>query len=274
MIWLDPPLSEELAAGRAGMREVFAIQGEVYREPAGAGRRTLRFELGGVGYFLKLHWGVGWREIFKNLFALRLPVLGARNEWQAIRRLEKLGIETMQLAGFGEEGWNPARRRSFVVTRELEDTVSLEDYCMDWGKQPPDPAVKWVLIRRVAEMTARMHDHGMNHRDLYICHFLLQRPWTDPAETLHLYLIDLHRMQMRATTPRRWQVKDLAALYFSSLHIGLTRRDLYRFIRWYTRARLHDVLGGEQASLWREVEQRALHLERTRPVVRSVPGGE
>ena len=141
MIWLDQRLSERLAAGRAGMREVFGIRGEVYREPAGAGRRTLRFELGGVGYFLKLHWGVGWREIFKNLFSLRLPVLGARNEWLAIKRLDQLGVETMQLAGFGEEGWNPARRRSFVITRELGDTVSLEDYCLDWAARPPSPEI-------------------------------------------------------------------------------------------------------------------------------------
>jgi len=273
VIWLDRQLSKKLAAGDAGMREVFAIRGEVFREPPGAGRRTLRFALDGVGYFLKLHWGVGWREIFKNLFSLRLPVLGARNEWLAIRRLETLGVETMQLAGFGEEGLNPARRRSFVITRELEDTVSLEDYCMDWAARPPEPAVKWALIRRVAEMTARLHAHGMNHRDLYICHFLLQRPWPGPSQPLHLYLIDLHRVQIRAAIPRRWRVKDLAALYYSALHIGLSRRDLYRFIRWYADTSLANALGGD-GSLWREVERRALNLERTKPGIREVSVGE
>lgn len=273
MIWLDPQLSKVLGS-RAGMRAVFAIRGEVYREPPGARRRTLRFERDGVGYFLKLHWGVGWREIFKNLAWLRQPVLGARNEWQAIERLEALGVETMRLMGFGEQGWNPARRRSFVITSELKDTVSLEDYCLNWHKRPPQPAIKRALIRRVAEMTARMHAHGMNHRDLYICHFLLQRPWDGLARDLHLYLIDLHRVQMRNSVPRRWRIKDLAALYFSALHIGLSRRDLYRFIRWYTAEPVAESLRGDRARLWREVEQRALRLERTKPVVREVPGGE
>ena len=41
MIWLDQRLAGGFAAGRAGMREVFAIQGEVFREPPGAGRRTV-----------------------------------------------------------------------------------------------------------------------------------------------------------------------------------------------------------------------------------------
>jgi len=274
MIWFERHLAEAITDDEPGMKQVFAIQGEIYREPSGSARRTLRFERSGLGYFLKLHWGVGWREIFKNLVSLRLPVLGARNEWQAIRRLEQIGVETMHLAGFGEEGWNPARRRSFVITRELRDTVSLEDYCMDWVVRPPDPAVKWALIRRVAQMTARMHDHGMNHRDLYICHFLLHRPWARPQDPLHLYLIDLHRVQMRSAIPRRWRVKDLAALYFSTLHIGLGRRDLYRFIRWYMQVRLTEALRGDRASLWQEVEQRALHLERTKPVVREVAGIE
>jgi heptose I phosphotransferase len=273
MIWLDRRLSERFSAGRTGMCEVFAIRGEVFREPPGTGRRTLRFELDGVGYFLKLHWGVGWREILKNLLSLRLPVLGARNEWLAIKRLQELGVETMQLAGFGEEGLNPARRRSFVITRELEDTVSLEDYCLDWGVSPPDPVLKWTLIRRVAEMTARLHAHGINHRDLYICHFLLQRPWSGRPQALHLHLIDLHRVQIRAEIPRRWRVKDLAALYFSALHIGLSRRDLYRFIRCYTGTALAAALGDDE-SLWRDVEKRALKWERTKPTLREASADE
>ena len=268
MIWFDRQLARVFPADAAGMRRVFDTRGEIFREPPGAGRRTLRFEQDGRGYFLKLHWGVGWREIFKNLFSLRLPVLGAGNEWRALQRLDALGIETMHLAAYGEAGWNPARRRSFVITRELQNTISLEDYCLDWEKAPPRPAIKWALIRRVAEMTARMHAHGMNHRDLYICHFLLQQPWDGRPEGLHLYLIDLHRVQIRSAVPRRWLVKDLAALYFSALHIGLTRRDLLRFMRWYNGQRASESLRGGSERLWREAEQRALHLERTKPVVR------
>lgn len=273
MIWLEQHLAKALAGDEPVMQQIFAIRGDVFREPAGAGRRTLRFERNGVRYFLKLHWGVGWREIFKNLFSLRLPVLGARNEWQAVRRLEQLGVETMQLAGYGEAGWNPARRRSFVVTRELQDTVSLEDYCRDWVVHPPPAPVKWALIRRVAEMAACLHDHGVNHRDLYICHFLLQLPWAGPSQPLHLHLIDLHRVQIRRAVPLRWRVKDLAALYFSALHIGLSRRDLYRFMRRYTKSSLADALDVPDA-LWRRVEERALWLERHKPVAREVSGGE
>ena len=116
-------------------------------------------------------------------------------------------------------------------------------------------------------MSAALHDNGLNHRDLYICHFLLRLPWEGEPDDLHLHLIDLHRVQIRAATPRRWRVKDLAALYFSSLEIGLTERDLWRFVRHYSGTNLRDGYRG-QVAMWRDVVARAQRLQRTRPVVR------
>ena len=59
----------ELWKGKDPFDEVEKITGEVYRELDG--RTTLRFELDGKGYFLKIHRGVGWIEIFKNIVQLR-----------------------------------------------------------------------------------------------------------------------------------------------------------------------------------------------------------
>ena len=97
-----------------------------------ANHRTLRFELAGRRYFLKVHYGVGWCEILKNLLQSKVPVLGARNEWRAIQRLQTLGVETMNLVGYGERGMNPTRRQSFVITDALENMISLADFCAGW----------------------------------------------------------------------------------------------------------------------------------------------
>jgi heptose I phosphotransferase len=48
-----------------------------------------------------------------------------------------------------------------------------------------------------------------------------------------LYLIDLHRVQIRKKIPLRWRAKDLSGLYFSAIGIGLTRRDEYYFLVQY-----------------------------------------
>ncbi len=250
------------------MEAIFDVKGDIYREPPGANRRTLRFERGGQGFFLKLHCGVGWREIIKNLGSLRLPVLGASNEWRAIRRLEQVGVETMCLAGFGRAGVSLARQRSFVITEELADCISLEDYCRDWLESPPPFAVKMNLIRRIAEVARRLHKNGINHRDFYICHFLLQAGWDAKVESLHLYLIDLHRVQIRGHTPMRWVVKDIGSLWFSAMQIGLTQRDLLRFIRVYRDLPLRQTLS-DDAAFWDEVGARAMALDATRPPPKS-----
>lgn len=235
-----------------------AQQGEIFRNKEG--RRTLRFSSGERGYFLKLHQGIGWGEVFKNLLQARLPVTGARNEYEAIRALERLGIDTLGVAGFGVRGRNPARQLSFLVTDELTDVVSLEDLCRNWPAQPPPPAVKWALIRRLARISRTLHGAGINHRDYYLCHFLLAggAPVDAEAATRQpLHLIDLHRAQIRSRVPRRWQVKDLGALYYSALDIGLTRRDVLRFLRAYFEPESLRELLARQLPLLRQIQARA-----------------
>lgn len=261
-VMLQPPF-EALWAGTDPFVAVEALQGQVYRELEG--RRTLRTEVDGRGYFVKIHRGIGWGEIFKNLFSAKLPVLGAGQEWAAIERLHQAGVPTMTAVAYGERGANPAAQHSFIVTEELAPTISLEDYSLDWRAQPPATAVKWALIQRVAEMTGGMHRAGVNHRDCYICHFLLHtdRPF-DPA-SFKLSVIDLHRAQTRTRISRRWRDKDLAALYFSALDIGLTSRDKLRFLRAYFRQPLRQVLRDEAALLvWLEGKAAKLYARKQR----------
>jgi hypothetical protein len=98
----------------------------------------------------------------------------------------------------------------------------------------------------------------MNHRDFYICHFLLDV--THGCEhldinSLRLYLIDLHRAQIRRNTPERWIIKDLAALYFSSKDIGLTKHDLLYFVKIYTNKPLRELMKSE-IKFWDKVKIR------------------
>lgn len=248
---------KRLWAGRDAFEAVEALQGQVYRELEG--RRTLRTEVDGRGYFVKIHRGIGWSEIAKNLLTAKAPVLGAGQEWRAIQRLTEAGVPTMTAVAYGERGANPARQHSFIVTEELAPTVDLEQLSLNWAEQPPKPVLKWALIERVAQMTGGMHRSGVNHRDCYICHFLLHSDRPIQASDLRLSVIDLHRAQVRDAVPRRWRDKDLAALYFSALDIGLTRRDKLRFLRTYFQSPLRQVLR-EETSLLTWLERKAAKL--------------
>jgi heptose I phosphotransferase len=243
-----------LPAGDA-FEQIMALQGEVFRDVPG--RRTIRVRLGDRSCFVKQHFGVGWGEILKNLLTGGIPILGAATEWRAIHRLGELGIPTTPAIAYASRGFNPAQRRSFVITRDLGDIVSLEDFCSDWATQPPPAVLRHKLIAAVADIARRLHDNGLNHRDFYICHFCLDRAQLDDGKIL-LYLIDLHRVGIRAATPRTARMKDLAALYFSALDAGLTRRDCLRFM-WRYRDGLRDTLSNERP-FWKRVEARARKL--------------
>lgn len=248
----------ELFAGGDAFACAQALEGDIYRDVKG--RRTLRFDHRGRGYFIKVHQGVGWGEIAKNLLMLKAPVIGAGNEYRAIRALEAIAVPTLSIAGYGRRGCNPARQQSFLITDELPPSVTLEDHCRDWPTSPPSVRDRRRLIRAVADTSRAMHTSGINHRDYYLCHFHLDLARRDGEAPL-LYLIDLHRAQMRPQVPRRWRLKDIAGLYFSALDIGLTRRDLLTFVTAYAGKPLRIALG-EHRAFWRQVERKALRLYR------------
>lgn len=244
MIELKPPF-DALWQNKDPFIEADKLHGEVFR--ALETRKTLRFEVEGHSYFIKIHYGTTLKEVLKNLISFRLPVLGADREWNAIHRLTQVGVDTMNGRAFGQKGINPLRRHSFIITEDLTPTISLEDYCANWLNEPPLFPTKQMIIRRVAEMVHGMHKAGINHRDCYICHFLLHLPFTEKEDELKISVIDLHRAQLRTSVPVRWRDKDLIGLYYSSLNIGLTQRDIFRFMRIYFALPLKEILKQEQA---------------------------
>ena len=228
-----------------------AMEGNIYRQVKT--RKTFHFSLNGKGYFAKIHSGVGWLEILKNLVTLKFPVVSARNEWEAIHRLQELDIATMNVVAYGEKGWNPASRESFIITEELTDTISLEDYCKQWIDNPPGFRTKRKLIEKVAGIARSLHQNGICHRDFYLCHFLLHQGG-EPFPKLSL--IDLHRALMGKNLAQKWIIKDVAGLLYSTKMIGLSKRDLLRFMRHYNGNDLRAAIT-IQSRFWDEIKQRA-----------------
>jgi heptose I phosphotransferase len=249
---LSAPVAGPLLAWAQGVEQA-ALPADIYRQKEG--RTTLRFEHNSRAYFLKRHTGVGWREILKNVLTLRLPVIGATNEFRALVKLRQMGLYTLEIAAYADAGLNPARRQSMIVTVELAGTVSLEDYCVDWQNAPPPFATRLRIIRLLAGIARSLHDAGINHRDFYLCHFHIEEESLTTQEP-RCYLIDLHRAQLHNRLPDRWREKDLAGLYFSAMDCGLTERDLLRFMRHYERGGLRQATG-KYSARWRRVASRA-----------------
>jgi len=266
----DIYLSDELVTHYAkplDIQSIMQTEGEIIREAPG--RQTVLFSHDNKNYYIKSHTGVGWREILKNLSYLKKPVIGAQNEWHGIHHLDRINIKTMTPAGYGMVNRNPARRKSFIITEALENTISLEDFCGQWKTRPPhgkfEVRFKRWIIDHLARTTRVMHNSGANHRDYYLIHFLLRRGYDENGhlspKNSRMHLIDLHRMQLRKRTPYRWRVKDVSGLYFSSMDMNLSTRDLFRFMSVYMGKPLRETLS-EDVRFWKDVQKRGQRVYR------------
>lgn len=236
MLILRPPF-EQAWKDKDPFEEILHLDGEKYRSVKT--RETSQFDFAGQSFFIKCHFGTTIKEIIKNILTLKMPVLGAEQEWNAIHHLQKVGVDTMEGVAFGKKGWNPLTTTSFLITRDLSPIVELNIFLTsEAGKKLP---YSWrlAIIERLASTVKKMHDSGLNHRDCYLCHFLLHTPF-NKIEDLKISVIDLHRAQIRPQVPRRWRDKDLIALYYSSLGI-LSRKEVFRFMKIYFNLPLREI---------------------------------
>ena len=215
------------ASARALYHALAQANGVVFRQAAH--RRTMRLTAAGGFYFAKLHGGVGWSEIAKNLIVGKRPVLGAHNEFAACRRLAAHGVHAPLVAAFGACGRNPARRRSFLVCSALSGMASLEELT---ARGDFTPLLRHRLIAASGDLLRAMHGAGVHHRDCYLAHiFADSRQWAEGRVVLAI--IDLHRAWVRQRLPDRWRRRDLAALLVSAAPLRLTTRELLRFAAAY-----------------------------------------
>jgi heptose I phosphotransferase len=152
--------------------------------------------------------------------------------------LESLAIATVRAAGFGVQGRWPHQHESFIITEALQGMIPLNELMPHLATL--SRRRRALLVRRILQIIAHiartLHRNGLNHRDFYLIHFLVRnRTWTawTPDDPIELHLIDLHRMQIRARTPRRAAIRDISGLMFSALDCELTMRDWIRFLAAY-----------------------------------------
>ena len=100
------------------------LKGETYR--LHKNRKTQKIIINNQAYFLKQHHPAGLNTILQSILAGHMPILDAKNEWQAIKKLQSIGINTPDLVDMRYQGLNPMRRQSFLLTKELPPHITLE----------------------------------------------------------------------------------------------------------------------------------------------------
>ena len=194
-------------------------------------RTTLRLSLPGRDgeprdFYLKRHLPVPLKEYVKPWLRLTRPIVGARNEWDAILDFHQAGIPTMVPVAIGERG-----RKSFLLTEGIARCCKLSDWMEtrlgENGSSAAADDELAAIVDGVAHVARLMHRQGLHHQDFYLTHLLL--PVDNRRRGVHV--IDLGRARRRRHLGRRWIVKDLAQLNYSAkLFPAWTRR---RFLERY-----------------------------------------
>ena len=228
-LFVNKDFSEFLeSSGLDSFDDFMRLEGVVVKS-AVRERSTQRLDLEGVTVYVKKHFLPGIGEILKNLFRFRFP-LGALTEWRALLAFHAHNIPTITPICAGRKPllWK-IEKESFLLTDDLGEASRLDDFLKIKGDIPCRGNVletKKRILENLADITRRMHSAGINHRDYYLCHILM-----DNSE--RLYVIDLHRVNIRDKVGKRWMVKDLAALLFSSLEVPVTHGQRVAFYKRY-----------------------------------------
>jgi heptose I phosphotransferase len=206
------------------------------------GRSTarVRFDSGAesLSVYLKRHYRLPWPN---RLAALIHP--GGRHspasaEWAHLERAKALGIAVPEVVAVGEWVGPWGALKSYLMVAELVGYAPLHEAVPELARSLEPAAFasfKRALVVEMAGIAARLHEAHAFHKDLYLCHFFLDRG-PDALPDRRLCLIDLHRLAVHRWTAPRWRWKDLGQLLFSTLGVaGIDNRDRLRFWMHYRR---------------------------------------
>ncbi len=201
---------------RAGLRtfdELYKCEGRTVINRNNR-RNVCTFTLGNGGgehlFYMKRFHSPHFKDMLSALCRFGRPTSQARVEWNNARTLLENGIDTYRPVCLAERTVCGIDRRSLVITEELK-AISLLDYVVtSWGDL--DRSVKERIVTEVARLIRKTHRCDISLPDLYLWHVFIEADRL--PDEVRLSLIDLHRMDHNARSPRQ-KARELGRLYWS-----------------------------------------------------------
>ncbi|WP_438971777.1 lipopolysaccharide kinase InaA family protein [Methylophaga sp.] len=230
-IWhIDPDIAATQVGKRLGrLEQVFELDSEIVSEDNHGD--VLKIETDGQSFFVKRFFDATGIRSWLGLSRLRIE---ARNQ----QRFTAMGLNAAAVAGYGEEYFFSRTLRGVLITRGIENSLSLEDVANKHTELLDDRAWLDNVMQQVADMTVLLHQNQICHNDLFWRNLLLENCVSKPK----LFLIDCPSgcFWPKLFLKRRI-VKDIASLDKHAI-LYLSRSQRLRFIKKYLRtARLSKV---------------------------------
>ncbi|MDD5134965.1 MAG: lipopolysaccharide kinase InaA family protein [Phycisphaerae bacterium] len=205
--------------------DVFAFAGgkNLAKKNLAAFRQRISFETDNpeTTLFLKRYQNIPVSKQIKNWFSRRGRISMADCDRAPAETLKNLGINTPRTVAFGTQWQGIFEKRSFIITEKIPASHSLEEKLPDSFYND-----RKNFIEQFAAFIRKFHNTGFCHRDLYLCHIFCNTGG-------NFTIIDLSRVFKPLVFSKRFLVKDLAQLYYSSPGSIVTKADRLRFYLFY-----------------------------------------
>ncbi len=148
----------------------------------------------------------------------------AEDEYGGHELLLAHSIPTATLVAWG----NLDDGRSFVIFDDLAGYTPADKFLSAGGNFD-------AIKQPMADLAAKLHQLGLHHRDLYLCHFLIK----PQGDHIDVRLIDAARVRRLPgfLTRGRWIVKDLAQFWYSTLKLPMTEAQRSAWLLRYCQQR-------------------------------------
>ncbi len=195
-------------------------------------RSRLRFEINSppATLFMKRYDSPPVLVQLKNWFSANRQISCGLSDLEPTIKLSAAGINTPKIVSYGEKKGIIFEQRSFIITEKIHNAESLERRLPDCFNSPPTPdslKLQRNFIAQLAAFVKKFHNTKYRHRDLYFSHIF----YNDDGQ---FYLIDLARVFKPAIFSERFQIKDIAQLYYSAPGRHFSGTDRLRFYFGYT----------------------------------------
>jgi hypothetical protein len=150
-------------------------------------------------------------------------------EWVSASQLTSTGVSTPRTIAYGEQWGSLFEKRSFVITEKIPSAEALERKLPEcFNERPTSTNLKRrrQFIAQLASFIKKFHETNYRHRDLYFSHIFQDNDG-------RFFLIDLARVFKPVVLCRRYQIKDIAQVYYSAPKRYFSNTDRLRFYLGY-----------------------------------------
>ncbi|HMF18345.1 MAG TPA: lipopolysaccharide kinase InaA family protein, partial [Gemmataceae bacterium] len=192
--WQVVPEFRDTLLGPNGLRlDEWLQNGQARMVKHGAHRTVYHVVLPKLSFYLKHYPLPDLRAWLRQLVR---PSKG-RSEFDHALEIARRGVPTFTPLAFGEKQARFGPGASFLITRTLENTQSLNTFLEEtWPALSSRRRIRLGprLATALGNLLARMHDFGVWHFDLHAGNLLIR---LDPDDQPELFLIDVYSVTLR-----------------------------------------------------------------------------